>query len=115
MDTRNRDLEHLKLMIEYIRHLGLLSFAGLVLTSNLSIKMFIEPSWKFFAFLSIAGFFLCVVCSLLSQISHIDRVREDSIYNIPLDRNITLSTSLCIVGVLLGVISMAAFVLLNWL
>lgn len=113
-NKRETDLEHLKSMIGYVRHMGLLSFAGLVLTSNLSIKIFSDPSWKFFAFLSVAGFLLGILFSLLSQINHIDRIRKDAIYELPLSNKFALPTALCLVGVLSGVIFMAAFVLLNW-
>ncbi|MBQ4845048.1 hypothetical protein [Pseudoalteromonas sp. MMG005] len=113
-DDTKRDLEHLKSMVDYLRHLGLLSFAGLVLTSNLSIKMFTDPTWKIFAFLSVAGFFLGIVSSLLSQVGHIDRIRKDPIYELPLSNNFALPTALCLVGVLAGIMFMAAFVLLNW-
>ena len=115
MDDNNKmDSEHLKSMIDYLRHLGLLSFAGLVLTSNLSIKMFTDPSWKIFAFLSVAGFFLGVISSLLSQVAHIDRIRKNPIYEVPLSNGFAMPTALCLVGVLAGIIFMAAFVLLNW-
>lgn len=113
-DIRQRDLDHLKLMIDYHRHLGLLSFAGLVLTANLSMKIFECPNWKTYALFSIGGFFTAICSSLLSQINHIDLSRKDIIYETPIPNKFALPIVFSMLGTIVGVICMAAFVLLNW-
>ena len=62
-ENRQIDLEHLKLMIDVQRHMAVLSFAGLILAANFSIKLFENPQYKIFALGSMLGF-LFVSCHL---------------------------------------------------
>ncbi|MDY6944022.1 MAG: hypothetical protein SVU69_13550 [Pseudomonadota bacterium] len=115
MDARVKDFQHLKLMIDFQRHLGLLSFAGIVLTTNLSLTIFEDPGVRFLAFLAVASFFTSIMSSVMSQVVHIDRTKKDVIYEYPLEHRFAVPTVLSGIGVLSGVAFMAVFVLLNWL
>ena len=114
-EKRQIDLEHLKLMIDVQRHMAVLSFAGLILAANLSIKLFEDPQYKILALVSMLSFFVCVVSSILSQFNHVDASKKEMIYSYPLTNKFAAPIALSILGLLLGVITLATFVLLNWL
>jgi len=112
---RGIDLEHVKLMIDVLRHMSVLSFLGLVLTANLAIKLFEEPQYKFCAFISIFAFFVCIVSSILSQFRHVDASLNPIIYGSRTESHkFRLPIALSIAGLLFGVIFLAAFVIINW-
>ncbi len=101
-------------MIDVQRHMAVLSFVGLVLAVNLSINIFEIPQYKILALSSILGFFVCVVSSIFSQFNHVDASKREVIYSYPLTNKFASPIALSICGLLVGVISLAAFVLLNW-
>ena len=111
---RKIDFEHLKLMIDVQRHMAILSFAGLMLTANFSIKIFPSPDYKSFALFSLLGFFVCILFSLLSQINHIDASKKKTIYRSPLGNKFASPIAINMLGFIIGVVSIAAFILLNW-
>ncbi len=101
-------------MIDVQRHMALLSFSGLILGANLSIKLFENPQYKILALISLLGFFVCVVSSILSQFNHVDASKNEVIYSYPLTYKFASPIALSILGLMVGIISMAVFVLLNW-
>lgn len=112
---RQIDFDYLKLTIDFHRHMAMLSFAGLVLASNVSINLFKSPQYKILAFISIVSFFVCILSSILSQAGHIDASKKETIYTYPLPYKFALPIGLSLVGLLFGVVSLAGFILLNWL
>jgi len=113
-EQRQIDLEHLKLMIDVQRHMAVLSFVGLILAANLSIKLFDCPQYKIAALISMAGFFICVVSSILSQFNHVHASKKKVIYSYPLTNKFAAPIAWSILGLFIGVISLAVFVLVNW-
>ena len=51
----------------------------------------------------------------LSQASHINASKKEVIYTYPLPYKFALPIGLSLVGLLFGVVSLAGFILLNWL
>lgn len=113
-DTRDKELDHLKLMIDMHRHIALLSFAGLVLTSNLTINLFKTPEYKWLALVSVFSFLLCIIFSEISQLSHIDKSKDKVIYIYPLTNKFASLVGLSIISLLLGVVFLSLFILINW-
>lgn len=114
IEKRERELCHLKMMVDYHRHLALISFAAVVLTANLTIKLYEEPKIVGMAFGSILFFFVSVVSSMLAQIHHIDLVRKEVIYNYPLPHRFLWPMLLSMLGAAFGMVLLSGFVMVNW-
>jgi len=113
-DQRERDLTHLKLMIDYQRHLGLLSFAGFVLIANLTTKIYSDPNWELFAYCSGLSFLIAIISSMLAQIHHIDLSPKEVIYQFPLKWGFAIPIAFTMCFSLLGIFLMGVFAALNW-
>ena len=111
---REWELDHLKQMIDIHKHMATLSVAGLLVTVNVTMSIFKNPEWKYFAFISIAGFIMCILSSLISQLSHIDKIKNEKIYSYPLRNKFAFPIAISIVGIIVGIIFICFFVFLNW-
>ena len=114
-EKRERDICHLKLMIDYHRHLCILSFGALVLTANFFDKTIEGFGVKVFLLISIAAFFISVFSSILAQIHHIDLARKDVIYDHPLSHSFVWPMLLSMVGAICGVVFLGVTVFSIWL
>jgi hypothetical protein len=112
---REREVDHLKQMIDIHKHMATLSVAGLLVTLNITTNLFDNPEWKMFAFASVAGFVACILSSVISQLSHIDKLKDEVIYIYPLKKQFAIPVAFSILGIIVGVISICFFVLLNWI
>jgi hypothetical protein len=110
-EQRKIDFEHLKLMIDVQRHMAVMSLAGLVLAANILTRPDGFLQNKVLVYISIAGFFICIVSSILSQFNHIDASKNKVIYTYPLTYKFGSPIAFSMLGLLSGVFSLAAFIL----
>ena len=114
-EQREIDFNHLKLMIDVHRHMAVLSYVGLALVLNTSTKLLEVSQYKMFAAISVVGFFICIASSVITQFNHVDASKNKIIYTkgaIP--NNFAWPIILSVVGLALGIVPLAFFVLINW-
>jgi hypothetical protein len=112
--NREKNLEHLKLMIDVQRHIAILSFAGLMFITNISTRLFNPPIARELAIFSSVCFLITIISSVLSQLNHVGASTHQQIYDYPLKNGFVIPIALTISGLSMGVIFLVVFTIINW-
>jgi uncharacterized membrane protein YidH (DUF202 family) len=109
------DVEHSKIVHDYLKHLTTLSTGSIVLITAFLEKLFTQPQWKFLVIVSILGFMLCVLACVLAQTlllyyGRLDRKSDEKMSLVG-----ALSLFAAWIGFLIGVVALSVFAIRNFL
>ena len=63
----DKEIEATKVWIDYLKHIATLSTGSIVLLSTFLEKVFAKPAWKAAVVLSLLGFLVAIIASLVSM------------------------------------------------
>lgn len=114
MDQPNLNkLEHTKLYLEYLRHLTTLSTGSIILIATFLEKLFSNPLWKAAVVVSLVGFMISVLSSVVVYTVTIWFYLEDSVSSDWPDTIHGSGVFFAWIGFLIGILSLGIFALRN--
>lgn len=116
MTEPNETLEFWKANIEYLKHLSTLSTGSIVLIATFLDKLFTQPIWKVSVIISLVGFLVSVISSVVAYtlIMHYEFPGSDYI-EININRIGRTVLYFTWTGFLVGIASLAIFAVVNLL
>jgi hypothetical protein len=108
------EIEFHKSFYEYLKHISTLSTGSILLLAAFLEKLFLQPEWKFLVGVSIGGFLVAVISTVISYtlfLFHFPgrRIEQDQWE----EKVFTSSVLIAWLGFLTGVIALAFFILRN--
>jgi hypothetical protein len=116
MTEPQHNVEFYKAYIEYLKHLTTLSTGSIILIATFLEKLFAQPIWKFAVFISLSGFMLSVLSSVIAYTLIVyfefpgSPIEKSPGWVVNLGGTGVLFTW---IGFLIGILSLATFALRN--
>ena len=110
-------IERQKAMIDLFKHLATLAAGSLLLTSGFAEKVFPDPIWKPVLAITLVSFCTCIVATLLSQLVSVINIGHPDGISVPPIEALILHFGMLLAagGYVVGVISLAAFAIANFM
>lgn len=111
----NQYIETQKTVFDYVKHITTLSTGSVILLATFLEKLFIKPAWKALVLFSFAGFILSTIFLTLSGFAIVRSMRTPENISPQLVSFTSWSFILGLASFLLGICSLAAFAMRNFL
>lgn len=114
MSSVKYDAESAKMYFEYLRHITTLSTGSIILIATFLEKLFKYPRWKPLVIVSLGGFMVSVLSSVVQYTVMLMTLRKNQVESTKWEILLGLvSLGFTWIGFLIGIISLAIFAIRN--